>query len=247
MEGSGIIDTQTLPTSGTYSILVDPVLYVTGSLTLTLTNVPADVTGTITADGTLVSAANTAAGQNAIYSFSGTAGQRVSLNVGTGPLATVTIRRPNGGSLGSGTAGPWFIEPVTLLESGTHTVEVDYWGINTGTVPLRLYTVPADFSGSVTINGGAAEVPLNPPGQNGSVTFSGTANQQVTVRVTNNTITWVKVTLRKPDGTTLTSLTSGAASFNLSQSTLPVTGTYSIFINPDAALIGSLNVSVTSP
>jgi hypothetical protein len=247
MEGSGIIDTQTLPTSGTYSILVDPVLYVTGSLTLTLTNVPADVTGTITADGTLVSAANTAAGQNAIYSFSGTAGQRVSLNVGTGPLATVTIRRPNGGSLGSGTAGPWFIEPVTLLESGTHTVEVDYWGINTGTVPLRLYTVPADFSGSVTINGGAAEVPLNPPGQNGSVTFSGTANQQVTVRVTNNTITWVKVTLRKPDGTTLTSLTSGAASFNLRQSTLPVTGTYTIFITPDAALIGSLNVSVTSP
>ena len=247
MEGSGIIDTQTLPTSGTYSILVDPVLHVTGSLTLALTNVPADVTGTITADGTLVSATNTAAGQNAIYSFSGTAGQRVSLNVGTGPLATVTIRRPNGGSLGSGTAGPWFIEPVTLLESGTHTVEVDYWGINTGTVPLRLYTVPADFSGSVTINGGAAAVPLNPPGQNGSVTFSGTANQQVTVRVTNNTIAWVKVTLRKPDGTTLTSLTSGAASFNLTQVTLPVNGTYSIFINPDAALTGSLNVAVTSP
>ena len=40
---------------------------------------------------------------------------------------------------------------------------------------------------------------------------------------------------------------SGAASFNLSQVTLPVTGTYSIFINPDAAWTGSLNVSVTSP
>jgi hypothetical protein len=112
---------------------------------------------------------------------------------------------------------------------------------------LRLYTVPADLSGSVTINGGAAAVPLNPPGQNGSVTFSGTANQQVTVRVTNNTIAWVKVTLRKPDGSTLTSLASGAGSFNLSQVTLPVNGTYSIFINPDAALTGSLNVSVTSP
>jgi YD repeat-containing protein len=247
MEGSGIIDTQTLPTSGTYSILVDPVLYVTGSLTLTLTNVPADVTGMITADGTLVSATNTAAGQNAIYSFSGTAGQRVSLDVGSGPLATVTIRRPNGSSLGSGTAGPWFIEPVTLLESGTHTVVVDYWGANTGTVPLRLYTVPADFTGSVSVNGGAASVSLSPPGQNGAVTFSGTANQQVTVRVTNNTIAWVKVTLRKPDGSTLTSLTSGAGSFNLSQVTLPVNGTYSIFINPDAALTGSLNVAVTSP
>jgi hypothetical protein len=138
MEGSGIIDTQTLPTSGTYSILVDPVLYVAGSLTVALTNVPADVTGTITADGTLVTATNTAAGQNAIYSFSGTAGQRVSLDVGTGPSATVTIRRPNGGSLGSATVGPWFIEPVTLLESGTHTVVVDYWVNHPGFIGERL-------------------------------------------------------------------------------------------------------------
>jgi hypothetical protein len=247
MEGSGIIDTQTLPTTGTYSILVDPVLHVTGSLTLALTDVPADVTGTIAADGSLVSATNTAAGQNAVYSFSGTAGQRVSLDVGTGPSATVTIRRPNGGVLGSATVGPYFIEPVTLLESGTHTVVVDYWGTGTGTVPFRLYTVPADVTGSVTVNGSAAPVSIGTPGQNGSITFSGTANQQVTVHVTSNTITYVTVALRKPDGSVLTVVASGAASFDLSQVTLPVNGTYSIFINPYQARTGSMNVAVTSP
>jgi hypothetical protein len=250
MEGSGLIDTQTLPTTGTYTILVDPATYATGSLTVTLTNVPADITGTIAADGTLVSTTITAAGQNAIYSFSGTAGQRISVDVGAGPWSTVYLRRPNGVALGSVNAGPFwpgFIEPKTLLDTGTHTIFVDMWNAGTGTISFRAYTVPADPTASVTVNGSAASVSLTTPGQNGTVTFSGTANQQVTVRVTGNSIPTGQVTLRKPDGSYVTSAYIGGASFNLTQVTLSVTGTYSILINPADASAGSMNVAVTSP
>ena len=41
MEQSGFIDTQTLPITGTYTILVDPGGAATGGVTLTLSNVPA--------------------------------------------------------------------------------------------------------------------------------------------------------------------------------------------------------------
>jgi hypothetical protein len=115
-----------------------------------------------------------------------------------------------------------------------------------GNVTLTLYTVPADTTGTVTIGGSAVAVTLGTPGQNGALTFSGTASQQVTVRMTSNTYGWVTVRLKKPDGSVLTSLL-GFGSFNLSQQTLPTTGTYTIEVDPSAAATGTINVAVTSP
>jgi hypothetical protein len=69
----------------------------------------------------------------------------------------------------------------------------------------------------------------------------------VTVRITSNTIGLVTVALKKPDGSQLTASTSSAASFNLTQQTLPTTGPYTVTVNPDAFNTGSLAVSVTSP
>jgi hypothetical protein len=45
----------------------------------------------------------------------------------------------------------------------------------------------------------------------------------------------------------LTSQQHFVGSFNLSTQTLPVTGTYTIVIDPSDANIGSIVVSVTSP
>jgi hypothetical protein len=78
-------------------------------------------------------------------------------------------------------------------------------------------------------------------------TFSGTAGQQITVRVTGNTIATVAVKLLKPDGTQLTSSTNGASSFNLATQTLPVSGTYTVVVDPTAANTGSLTLTATSP
>src|SRR5262249_15779222 len=74
------LDVITLPSTGTYTILLDPVLNDTGTSTLTLYNVPADVTGTLTSgNSALVNI--TTPGQNASFTFSATAGQQLSLDL----------------------------------------------------------------------------------------------------------------------------------------------------------------------
>jgi hypothetical protein len=52
--------------------------------------------------------------------------------------------------------------------------------------------------------------------------------------------------LFRPDGTSLTSSSSCASSFNLATHTLPTTGTYTITSDPDIST-GSLTLTVTSP
>jgi hypothetical protein len=89
---------------------------------------------------------------------------------------------------------------------------------------------------------------LGVPGQNALLTFAGTQGQQVTVRLTGNTIGTVYVYLRRPDGSTLTSgATLWSSSFNLSTATLATTGTYSVFIDPPSTNVGNISVQVTSP
>jgi hypothetical protein len=171
------------------------------------------------------------------------------VNVGTGPTGTVSLRSPTGDSLASVSSGAVtaFIEPTTLSASGTHSVFVDFTQANTGSVALTLYDVPADVSGTVTVNGSATPVTISTAGQNAALTFSGTNGQQVTVRLTNNLMSTTTVKLLKPDGTQLTASTSLLGSFNLAQQTLPETGTYTVVVDPSKANTGSINVAVTNP
>jgi YD repeat-containing protein len=257
MEGSGFIDVKTLPSSGTYTILVDPVSTATGSVTLTLYDVPADYTASITPGGSAVTASTTTQGQNAQLTFQGTAGQRVSLS-GTNGMSGqiffacdvhVTILNPGGSVLAPATCmeGSGFIDVRTLATSGTYTIVVDPASTATGSLTLTLHDVPADTTGTISIGGSAVDVPLSTPGQNGTLTFSGTSGQQVTVRMTGNTFGSLTVKVLKPDGTQLTATTSSAASFNLSTQTLPTTGTYTVVIDPASWNTGTVSITVTNP
>lgn len=251
---SGFFDTQILPTTGTYTVFVDPTNATTGSVNVTLYDVPDDVTGSITPGGSAVSVTIATPGQNALLTFAGTANQRVSLRATNVTMSqcnlAVTIRKPDGTNLvvnnciGSGSSG--FIDTQTLPTTGTYTVFVNPANATTGSVNITLYDI-VDVTGTLTINGGAVPVTITIPGQNAQLTFSGTSGQQVTVRVTSNTMSTVTVKLLKPDGTTLTSSTSSAGSFNLATQTLPTTGTYTVTIDPSGTNTGSMNVSVTSP
>jgi hypothetical protein len=250
--GSGFIDTKTLGSAGTYTILVDPSGANTGSTTLTLYNVPADSTGTITPGGAAVTVTLGTPGQNGTRTFTGSQNQRISLKTTNSTIAlyNVSITNPDGSTLVAPTGmftGSGFIDTKTLPANGTYTILIDPTGTNTGSTTLTLYNVPADFSGSTTINGATVTVALSTPGQNGNVTFSGNSGQLVTVQVTNNTFGLVTVKLLKPDGTTLTSTSSSGSSFNLAQQTLPSTGTYTINIDPSGANTGSLKVKPASP
>jgi hypothetical protein len=243
-------------TPGTYTIYINPYDANTGSITLTLYNVPADVSGPITAGGGAVDLAISTPGQNAALTFSGTAGQRVSLdltNILIGQLGTcgsiVTLTDSWGGTFATDTcvsSPSKFIDTVTLPAAGTYRINVNPYDKNVGGMTLRLYNVPADVTSSVRV-GRSVSVSTTTPGQNAKVTFSGSAGQLVTVRLTNNTMGSVTVTLRKPDGTALTSATSSAAGFDLTTQTLPTRDTYTIDINPNVSNTGSITVSVTNP
>ena len=251
VSSGSFIDTKTLPVTGTYTIFIDPPGKNTGNITLTLYDVPADISGSITPGGSAVTVTTTVSGQNGLLTFSGTSTQRVSLKMSSVTISgtNVTIYKPDGsvlaGYVNVTTTGA-FIEPVTLPVTGTYSILVDPQITYTGSMTLTLYDV-VDFTGSTTVGGAAVTVTLNAAGQNGQVTFSGTSSQQVTVHVTSNTIAGVTVRLLKPDGSQLTSSFSSSSSFNLTQMTLPTTGTYTIVIDPSGSNTGSLDVSVTSP
>jgi len=246
---TSLLEPPLLSHTATYSILVDPTNTATGTTTLTLYDVPADFSSTITAGGSAVTVTTTVPGQNGAVTFTGTSGHRMAVNVGTGPTGTASMRDPAGASLASASIGAVsaFIEPVTLAGSGSHSIFVDYVHANIGSVALTLYDVPADVTGTVTINGSATPVTISTAGQNALLTFGGTNGQAVTVRMTGNTMGTTTVKLLKPDGTQLTSATSVLGSFNLAQQTLPVTGTYAVVVDPSKANTGSINVAVTNP
>src|SRR5207248_1538642 len=81
------IDTTTLPSSGTYTVVADPRQDTTGTTTVTLYDVPADVTGGVALDGPRAGV-SLAVGQNAALPFSGAAGQTIRFDRSQISLAT---------------------------------------------------------------------------------------------------------------------------------------------------------------
>ena len=130
--GTVAMDAKTLPTTGTYKIVVDPYQTATGTVTLTLHDVPADATATATVGGAPVTVTTTVAGQNARVLFAGTAGDGIVVTTGPGNCCStaVSILKPDGTTLvspfGFTTAGGSLYAKLTV--TGTYTVFVDYSG-----------------------------------------------------------------------------------------------------------------------
>jgi YD repeat-containing protein len=244
-------DTFVLPAPGTYTVHIS--LFGSESATrrvdLTLYDVPPDLSNPI-APGSPVTANLTVPGQDALFIFNGTAGQRVSFSLpGTSATGSWGMFKPDGTtlsfspSINVSTGG--FIEPVTLPVNGNYTLKFNGNHI-AGSVSATMFNVPGDFAGSLTINDPPTTISLS-PGQNAELTFTGNATQLVTVRITDNFTSQVTVKLLDTNGGTLTQTTSSATNFNLTQKTLPTLGTYKVNINPSGSNSGNISVSVTSP
>jgi hypothetical protein len=245
------VDTQTLPTTGTYTVLLDPLFADYGSLDVRLYTVPADQTAVIT-PGTPLTATTTMPGQNAVFTFAGTLNQRVSLNLTnvTYETAKVSILKPGGGGLlfspalfvnGVGA----FLEPKTLPATGTYTLVVDPQSNTTGSLDLTLATVPADVSTTIASNGTPVTVTTTAGGQNARLTFSGTINQRVTLQMSAVTMNSASVTIYRPDGQKLApTKTVGPAGAYVDTTTLPATGTYKIVVDPQGPGTGSMTLTL---
>ncbi len=255
--GTTFLEPVTLPVSGTYTLVLDPVSTNTGTATITLYNVT-DVTGSITPGGSGVPVTLTIPGQRALLTFSGSANQKVSawLNpttlagCGTG-RAALTLLKPDGSTLtaiDTCANGTTFLEPVTLPVAGTYTLVLDPLSFYTGSATVTLYTV-VDVTGSITPGGPSVLVTLSTPGQNARLTFSGTAGQKVSAWLTNSTFTGGCSTLRlsifKPDNTELSGYdTCGGNDAFLDAVVLPTTGTYTLVVSPYWTLTGQFSIAI---
>jgi hypothetical protein len=246
------IESVLLPVSGNYTILIDPQGETIGSQTLLLSELAADVTGTITPGGAAVTVTTTMAGQNASLTFSGSAGQRVSLQISgstfTGCAAVYDkIKTPDGTDLATTylCGATDYIDAVLLPVTGTFTISIDPQGTTTGTQTLQLNDV-SDVTGTITPGGAAVTVTTTVAGQNGSLTFSGTAGQRVSLQISDSTLTDCDVydTIKKPNGTYLASTSICGDTGSIDLVLLPVTGTYTISIDPQGTTIGSQTLAL---
>jgi len=262
--GDGWMDAVLIPESGTYTLLVDPRWTYTGTGTVQLYAVT-DVTGSITPGGSAVPITLTTPGQNARLTFTGTAGDKVSgiFTAGTlmccvtyGGNTTVTILKPDGTTLANsqfvGTWGNGFMDTVELPETGTYTVLVDANTTTTGTGTVQLYSV-TDVTASITPGGSAVPFTLTTPGQNARLTFSASANDKISGTFTAGSLLCclpyggnVTITILKPDGSTLAnSFFSGFwGNGTLGTTTLPDTGTYTVFVNGNSTTTGDGTVQL---
>jgi hypothetical protein len=141
------VDTKTVTSTGTHTILFDPQGGASGSATLRLYDVPGDVSGSLAIGGGPSSFSVTTPGQNARLTFSGTAGRTVTLTASAVSIGTsgccstmVSVLRPDGTKLLSptyvGTNGRSLT--MTLSVTGTYAIVVDPQSAATGGMTLTL-------------------------------------------------------------------------------------------------------------
>jgi len=243
----GLLDALVLPTTGTYTIVVDPSS--AGSVTLKLSSVPTGVAGTITA-GTPATITTTTAGQNAWLTFTGSINQRISVKLSSTAITsgTLSLIAPDARTvldvqpIG---AGGGFLDAQTLTAAGTYTIIIDPAGTLKGSSTVNLYNVPADATAAMKNN--SATVSTTTPGQNARVTFSGTAGQKATFKLTSTAITSGTMFLLKPDGSLQASAPITSTGSFIDVQTLAVRGTYTILVDPSGPAIGSSTVTLGNP
>ncbi len=254
--GGSVLQTIVAPTSGAYTVLISsPGVGFTGSVTLSLT---ASSPGQNGGSSLSLQVYVTTAGQTAIVPFTGTAGQQVSvlINNSTFPnncafgLLGVSILNPDGSTLTSANlCATLFLAPVTLPTSGTYSVVIAPQSGGTGSAAVVISLFNAVVVPVTPVPSGTTSFPLtiNSPGQQGKLTFSGTAGQLASVLINNSTFpnncafALMGVSILNPDGSTLTSANLCANLF-LAPVSLPSTGTYALVIAPGSGGTGSATV-----
>ena len=200
-------------------------------------NVPADATAAGAIGSTTVNTVGTP-GQNAAMTFTGTAGQRVSLtaSVVSIPNSTVWIERPNGASH----RAVHDRHERALHEPGHAPAERDVHRPHRPAGIRHRAHVARSRAGA-----GRSRLPdprERRPGQRDRTaapartccfTFTGSANQKISLVVSNSTMGSANVSILKPDGSTLVSNFSiSSGSGYVDTTTLPVNGTYTIKADP---------------
>ncbi|HEX4491228.1 MAG TPA: hypothetical protein VH914_08505 [Acidimicrobiia bacterium] len=244
------LDSQTLDTAGPWTLEIDPVGSASGDLTLNGWTF-ADDDGTADLSGKPAFLDFTRPGQNAVWSFHGTNHQKVSAYVTDADLQgcdfTLTLLRPNGSVFGSpvdSCTDTAFLEPQVLDQTGTWTVRVDPTGTNQGEATLQVFDIVDEsqpFKPGPDIRTFTSEA----PGTNAAYHINGKTGDVRTVTITGSTYDAgacpaVVVTLRRPDGSTLTSQSTCSNTLTIANVTLDANGSWTLFVDPQGPATGTM-------
>jgi RHS repeat-associated protein len=240
----------TLPSSGTYTILLSPSGSGSGTVKV-VTYGFKDATGTLdppaSAEGVKQSVSITSPGQVGRYSVEMKAGDKVSLRTDNSNMTggyEIRWVNPSGSSVysvGFAAKENWFWDSKTFSTAGTWTLVVDPNGANTGSVDLTLWETPDKTGQTITpsTEGGSVTSTISLPGQRELVTFSGAKDQKVSWNTSESTISaGGTISILKPNGA---ELSGSAGSFGFHDAvTLPEAGTYAFVIDPAGTGLGSV-------
>jgi len=235
------IQIESLPVTGTYTIRIAPRGFYTGTKPITLSQDL--IVGPIVVGGASVPVNITRPGQRARLTFAGTAGQRLTLGFpSASAFDAITVTKPDGTTFATspGNTDLSIVMPP-LPATGTYGILVDPRYADTRNMTL---TLSEEVSGSIVIDGSALPLTLARVGQVARVTFSATAAQRLNLAVTNATLS-TALTILKPDGTNwvTASISNGSV---VDTAPAPVTGTYTIVIDPGATVTGSLTLTLSA-
>ncbi|MBV6864040.1 hypothetical protein KWH50_20950 [Xanthomonas campestris pv. blepharidis] len=188
--------------------------------------------------------------------FTATAGQNMGLALSdlvtpnTTNFAYLTVYRPDGNVLGSQYCyvnNNGCQTNLINLEAGTYSVVITppYDGDQTMSFKSTLST---DVTGTLVADK-VQTLTLGRRGQNGRLSFVGTAGQTVALQVAGQTTVpagrGVYYTVYKPDGTAWNSAAPTSAT-TLNLPNLPMTGTYTVFVDPYYGETLSTQLTLTS-
>ncbi len=198
-------------------------------------------TGRTTITGTQAISLGTAS-KIGLLVFDATAGQNVSalLSGSTFSSCTLYLYSPTGTQVGYGgcTSATTFFDTATLPATGTYTFGLEPNG-TMGSITLGLNN-PTTITGTITPGGSAVPETTTIPGQDVKLTFSGAANQRVSLFVDNVTNPYALLYLVKPDGTTqVTSSISNGNNTFMDVQTLATTGTYTLWVQHSGTGVGN--------
>ncbi|GGK81462.1 hypothetical protein GCM10012284_14360 [Mangrovihabitans endophyticus] len=226
-------DLPTLPSTGTYAIVLSPYSS-TGSLTARLTE--RQDAGTVSATGAAVTVTIAQAGRTADLAFTAVAGQRysVAFSSWTFPASAglrVQVLNAAGATVTGYLVGSLSTFWFTAATAGTYrmTLTPDD-GVSTGSTAV---TLSQEIAGGALTIGAAKTVSAPRLGQTTRLTFTGTAGQRLSLSFGSYAFPHtVGVQIVRPDGAVLRDGNLAATQLDLDP--LPTAGTYQIVIYPYA-------------
>ena len=233
-----------LPVSGTYSVFIEPEEAAKGAATATM-EVLLDPGRPLVVDGPTQDASVAVAGGSVRFLFAGNAGQNLGLGIGNLALtpkadATVTVYKPDGTQLTAfacaASAGGCGGNLGNLPATGVYGIVVRPSLDATGGFGA---TLSSDLNATLVVGAAPLPIGLDRPGRNARLAFAANAGQALRVNWSAVAIAGAPGTARAsvnaPDGSTVgIALLANATAGSYDIPALPVSGNYTLFVDPPA-------------